>query len=337
MFKKIFLLNIIFLLIFIFLLEVIARFFQLSDLTGISKNLLIYENNIQKNAPNIEASAFSKKVYTDNFGFRVPNKNYRYSNESSSVLILGDSVSFGVGVEEHETFVGLLRKEFKELNFFNSSVSGYHLKHYPFIIEENKNLDKLNEIIFFLTLNDISFEKTLLNVNEQIKKEISNKKINFFNKLKENIYFTKLNIFLRNKSKFYMWAKGVITKPSERHFNYTFPLYQDKHAVNEVNKELEKLKIAAHKNNFNLYVVILPYEFQTRPENCNINFLTPQFELKNILNNLNIKFKDYTEIFCKNKKPSSLFLKFDPVHLSIKGHSLVFNLLRKDLNYLQKY
>ena len=50
---------------------------------------------------------------------------------------------------------------------------------------------------------------------------------------------------------------------------------------------------------------------------------------------LKIKFKDYTDIFCGYKKPSLFFLKYDPVHLSAEGHNLVFNLLKKDLNYLE--
>ena len=57
--------------------------------------------------------------------------------------------------------------------------------------------------------------------------------------------------------------------------------------------------------------------------------------MKDIFINLDISFKDYTEFFCNYEIPSLLFLKFDPVHLSPKGHKLVFNLLKKDLNYLQ--
>ena len=77
------------------------------------------------------------------------------------------------------------------------------------------------------------------------------------------------------------------------------------------------------------------FAFQTRFENCNDHFLQPQSMVKVLLNDLNIKFFDYTKIFCNHNKPSLLFLKYDPVHLSFKGHKLVFNLLKKDLNYLR--
>ena len=170
MVKKVFLFSIIILFIFIFSLEVVARIFHLADLTGVSKNLIIFDKNIHMNARNIEAIAFSKKVFTDEFGFRIPKKKFNYKDQNSSILILGDSVSFGVGVEEQDTFVGSLRNEFKNLNFFNSSVSGYHLKHYPEIVKKNKKLNGLTEVILFFTLNDISFKKTVFNVKDQVQK-----------------------------------------------------------------------------------------------------------------------------------------------------------------------
>jgi len=337
MFKKIFLLNIIIFLLLILLLELSARLFHFADLTGVSKNLLIFKGERHENAPNIEATVFSKRAYTDKFGFRIPYKNYIYENLNSSVLILGDSVSFGVGVEEEKTFVGLLRKEFKNINFYNSSVSGYHLKNYPNILKKNLNLENLGEVILFYTLNDISFENRVLNFQDQLDEDFDTDEINFFNKLRKNKYLARVNFFLRNKSVFYMWVKGVITRPSERHFYYTFPIYKNDSAIDDLKFEINKLKNITEKNNLELFIIILPYEFQTRSENCKSYYLQPQTKVKNILLSSKIKFKDYTNIFCNYEKTDSLFLKYDPVHLSSKGHELVFSLLKNDVNYLSKY
>jgi len=253
MIKKLFFFNIIIFLVIIFSLEAIARIFHLADLAGISENLIIVDKNIQTNAPNIEAIAFSKKVFTDKFGFRAPNKNFTYNESNSSVLIIGDSVSFGVGVEEQNTFVGALRNNFENLNFFNSSVSGYNLKIYPEIVKKNKNLSALTEVIFFLTLNDLSFEKTVFKENE------INQNIKFFNKFKSNRYFVKLNFFLRSKSVFYMWIKGIISKPSERHFYHMYLMYQDVSISEKLSKEIMKLKKVTEKNNLKLSIIVLPY------------------------------------------------------------------------------
>lgn len=308
-----------------------ARTFHLADLTGLSKNLIISEKDIYFNAPNIEAKAFSKKVFTDQSGFRIPKKNYKYKEESSSILILGDSVSFGVGVEEKNTFVGLLRDEFKNINFFNSSVTGYNLKDYSKIVKKNHNIKNLDNVILFFTLNDISYQKTVLNFDEEFKKDKIDENINLFNKLKRNQYLVKLNYFLRNKSVFYMWVRGIVSKPSERHFYYTYPMYKNKNAILNLENQIVELKKVTNGYNLRLIVVLLPYEFQTRLENCNSDFLLPQDKIKTIFNNSNINFFDYTDSFCGDKKPNSLFLKYDPVHLSPQGHKLVFNLLKKSI------
>ena len=333
--KKNFLFNVVIFFAIIFSLEIIARAFHLADLTGISKNLLIFEKNIHTNSPNAEAIVFSKKTFIDEFGFRVPKKDFNYNERKSSILIIGDSVSFGVGVEEENSFIGKLRNEFRNLNFLNSSVSGYHLKHYPEIIKRNKNIDSIKEVIFFYTLNDISFQQSVVNWEKQIEENENVENTDFFNKLKKNRYFAKINSFLRSKSVFYMWFKGIVSKPSERYFYYIYSIYQNNSAIKELNEEFIKLRKIVNEKNFKLTIIILPYEYQTRKKNCSNGLLLPQNIVKDILINLKIKFKDYTKIFCDYERPNFLFLKFDPVHLSYAGHKLVFDLLKKDLNYLE--
>ena len=58
--KKIIFFNVIILVSFILFIEIFARLFNLADLTGISKNLIINQNKLNFNAPNIKAIAFSQ-------------------------------------------------------------------------------------------------------------------------------------------------------------------------------------------------------------------------------------------------------------------------------------
>ena len=57
----------------------------------------------------------------------------------------------------------------------------------------------------------------------------------------------------------------------------------------------------------------------------------PQIKLNKILEKLEVNFLDYTNYFCDHKNPKILFYKFDPMHLSEKGHSLVFNLIKNEI------
>ena len=87
----------------------------------------------------------------------------------------------------------------------------------------------------------------------------------------------------------------------------------------------EKLK----RENIFFKIFILPYEFQTR--DCSNQNLIPQNKINRMLTELNVNYKDFTENFCEYSNPKSLFYKFDPMHLSEKGHSLVFNLIKNEI------
>ena len=69
-----------------------------------------------------------------------------------------------------------------------------------------------------------------------------------------------------------------------------------------------------------------------KPESAQQN-LIPQKKIIKILIKLKINYSDYTKEFCDYDKPKSLFYKYDPMHLSSKGHSFVYNLLKNEINY----
>ncbi len=64
--------------------------------------------------------------------------NYKFNHELETTLVLGDSVSFGVGVREKDTFVGKLRNKINK-NMLNSSVVGLNLSNYSYLIKNYKN------------------------------------------------------------------------------------------------------------------------------------------------------------------------------------------------------
>ena len=89
------------------------------------------------------------------------------------------------------------------------------------------------------------------------------------------------------------------------------------------------MKTFSDENNSEFYVIILPYEFQTR--NCSNNILLSQKNIIEIWSKSNINFMILLK-FC-DQKNQKLFYKFDPMHLSKDGHMLVFNLLNDKINF----
>jgi len=89
------------------------------------------------------------KIITDDDGLRVgKKKNNLYKN----VIVLGDSFSFGYGLDYNLSPIGLLEKENK-FNFFNLSVYGYSpsFNKYNLInfLQKKQNI-KFSKIIYFL-------------------------------------------------------------------------------------------------------------------------------------------------------------------------------------------
>ena len=117
--------------------------------------------------------------------------------------------------------------------------------------------------------------------------------------------------------------RGIIIDPGAKNFDYVYKLYQNKENIDFLHKKFKDINSKIEKE---LIVLIMPYEMQVR-ENCELPIINPQKKVKSILKNLNIKFIDLTYNFCNENNSNKLFLKFDPMHLSKKGHGLVYKSL----------
>ncbi len=278
---KIITINFLVFLAVLFFLEVSTRVLGLSNLMGTDKNFVMDgPKGYHVLKPNSVGLVFDKKIFTDSNGYRVPSKNYEYKNKKK-IFIIGDSVALGVGVKEQETFVGLMRQSLENYEIYNSSVMGYQIYHLKKAIPNIDNFFPVDKIIYFFTLNDIWSHPTVSNnqPNNQAASEGTNNKIQIIKKYFNPNLIYKINVFLRNKSYFYMFLKGVILDPSKNWFKNVHNFYSHYNG-NELNEYLILLKNKANKLQAELYVVILPYEYQTR--NCSENNLMPQKMLKKL-------------------------------------------------------
>jgi hypothetical protein len=79
--------------------------------------------------PNHEAffrgRGFNIRVRTNSLGFR--DKEYQFSRQAGikRVIVLGDSFTWGWGVEQEETFCGVAAREMKNTEFINLGQAGY--------------------------------------------------------------------------------------------------------------------------------------------------------------------------------------------------------------------
>ena len=81
-------------------------------------------------------------------------KDYKYKS-ANKILFLGDSVTFGVGVKEEKTFVGLYRINSKSNEIYNLALFGYQIEDYLVQLDEISQFYPIEKIVYFLTLNDV--------------------------------------------------------------------------------------------------------------------------------------------------------------------------------------
>ena len=316
--KKIFINNLLIALIFFFLLEIFLQTFGLSDLRGHGPELTAKQKNV-------ETVVFGKKVYLNSFGYRSSSIQSKYKNKNKKIVFIGDSVLFGSGVNEEQTFVSKLQKKNQEVLYINAAIIGNDLPENLDDIKKNAKLFPNSEFVIIFTLDD---------VENQIDQESNDDtKVNnsFFNLLKNNFLISKVNSFLRTKSYSYLWIKGITTKPSKRYFEESLQNYNNGSSLNYFAKKIEEIKIFQERNSIKVTFVILPYEYQTR-NNCKKSNFIPQKEIKNIFIEKKITFLDLTSTFCSYQNPKKLYLNFDPVHLSVKGHETTYKYLLVKLN-----
>ena len=321
--KKIILINFFVVITIIFLLEILIRLLNIVELQGYDKDVFYSENKITLAKPNSTFKVFGKISKTDKNGFRVPLDNFSYNSNNSSTLVLGDSVAFGLGVEEKDTFIGILRDNLVSNNLYNTAIFGHNLESYSYILKSNykKFKDEINQVVIFLCLNDIvSYQGTVF------EKETKVENNNFEKYIYKNTFALKLNIFLRERSELFVLLKGIFTSPIERHYNYMNLLYSNENNLEQFETNLREITDFMIKNNLKFRYILLPYAHQIRG-NCKKELLKPQETIIQIFKNQNLNLKDYTSEFCKINNKNDLFLKYDPVHLSKYGHKYVSDLL----------
>ena len=323
--KKTILFNFLIVTIFFLLLELSLRIFNIISLQGFEKDFFYTEKNVVYHYPNVIKTVMGKKTKTDKNGFRIPLEKFNYKDNLKSFLILGDSVSFGVGVDEKDTFVGILRKKIN-YNLYNSSVAGHRLENYSYLLEKYHNqFSQINEVLIFLCLNDIVSKDGV--VREE-RLNINSKNDNFFNRIRNKNFFIKINFFLREKSTVFNLVKALGTQNVKRHFNYINPYYNNNIILSQYEDSLKKIINYSKLNKINVRFVLLPYKHQINKK-CKNEYMTPQIQIKKIFQKSNYTLFDFSRDFCDKDNNNKLFLNFDPMHLSKDGHKFVSELIIK--------
>lgn len=340
--------GIVFAFLLVAIAEISVRSLTQVSFQGNSRNLITldrFNGRTWGNTPNVTALSFGVPIYTDSNGFRVPSLDYRYPETAAKqVLILGDSVAFGPGVLEPDTFIGLLRAANPGWAIYNSSAIGYDTGNEADVVRDllARGL-RFSNVILVYCLNDVS-TASAANIETQTKmaepgsrEPVRNvgpaKPVNLTERLKLIGFVQQLNDFLREHSKLFLYLKGTLTDPAQRYFLADYAAYQDPAALKGLDR-LEVIANALKRQQISFAVIISPYEYQLRanatlPDGRKDSLLLPQQEVAEFLKSKKIPYVDATEVFKRAavRDKSTLFLKFDPMHLSVAGHQVMYEVI----------
>ena len=310
-------------LIFILLLsfsEITVRiFYPRIKLPGTEKTLI--KDNVYYNSPGLVPNSYGLSngvvKYINALGFWKYKKAVKDSKRKW--LFLGDSITMGLGIESDSTFPGLLNNTLPNVAVLNPSLVGYSSKDYLNIVK--KLFDKGNKlgidsVFIFWCLNDVYSNYTAIKTPE----------------IKSNGFFNKIVIFFRNNFKLYHLIKGTFTDRQKAYYLFDEKFYNEQNPnFLKAVANLTGIKNILDKYEIKLYVVLLPYEYQLRMRNN--NYLSPQKLMINVLKRKDIttlNLADYLIGYYNNGGGvSDLFLFGVGIHFSIKGHKIIYSILKK--------
>ncbi len=296
--------------------ELVVRVFTNVTFAGTSASLFTPNRfgASRGNRPSAEDVAFGGRVFTDPRGFRVPSLDYRYSPHARrEVLVLGDSVAFGPGVREEETFVGRIRARHPETNVYNAACIGYSTRDYENVLHALLAQDSLHpsRVVLFFCLNDVSARSAV--------------QLDWTQRFRHIGVTEKINAALRDRSKLYLWLRGVTTHPADRYFMADYHLYTDEEKVHAALLPIARMADDLRRRDTAFTVVICPNEPQLKRGTAGDPFL-PQKRVRAFLASRGIQHVDAAGPFLAAaalRPPEDFYLPFDAMHFSSAGHELM--------------
>jgi lysophospholipase L1-like esterase len=260
--------------------------------------------------PRATGMSFGRPVAIDEFGFRDLGAGSATATESW--LVLGDSVTFGVGVDARETFAGRLQAAHASIKIWNTAVVGYSLEDYWAVLQEFlATHPPPTRVLLFLCLNDPMDRQRLNPETESLPQRTLG--------------------FLRRNSRLYIVAKGVFTDRSQSYWRHDLAYYDSANShFKRALDHLDRIRARLVEAGIPLLVVVLPYEYQLRDPT--VGNRLPQRMLAEQFARMHIAFIDLYDAFAAHAGPvADLFLYRDPMHLSAAGHALVYDEVTRSL------
>lgn len=308
-----------------------------------------FEPNAKTNLSHYE---YSNEINIDKFGGRkVTSEGNNYIDTLEKIIFIGDSFTFGVGVEDNEGFCSLAQKDINTqiLNFGRPGSSlprdiNLIKLRLPDLIRKYK----INNIIFCWFLgNDAADILNFRKVRIESKDDLLNHDIDILIKLNKFAFHNRFlnRIYLIQ----YMRQKVMNIIKDEKKMDPVFHLFKNKKEyTNRFSKltdnYLNELNKISKEYNFKLTFLLIPDRYQIidkkrkllkkqyniSPE-FQIDYLMPNKLLTSLLIKNQIDFIDPIECIRNKSKQNNDIYYIQDNHFTNKGHQLYYNCIKDKL------
>jgi|SRR3989344_184037 len=300
-------------------------------------------------------------IKTNNFGLR--DDDYTYDQNVKKILFLGDSFTFGYGVEKDEIYVEILEDLLgKNYTFLNAGYASGYSPDTAYVYLKEKGLDfnpKFVVLGFFIG-NDIddvgSNEWVKIDDDGLPNKIISNQfYIDNKNRLRvkgdENViqnnpfqFFYKINIFLSYKSHLYVFLKDrlkplfyeLLGQPISMENSIYANVYTNdtESFLVKTEKAILGIKKLLKDNGGEFIIILIPSRDQfSKERDYTYNFTKPNEVLLNFGKENDLIVLDLLPHFKNEDNPLEFYYEKDP-HWNSRGHEFAARKIYEELNEL---
>jgi hypothetical protein len=244
-----------------------------------------------------------------------PDRFWVYSHQvpqsSSGWLLLGDSVTMGIGVDPDSTFAGRLSAVVSDsLRVLNPAVIGYDSFDYLNVLSallDRQDL-RIERATLFWCLNDVYANLPVKTAPHGLRKVVPF-----------------LRNFIYRHVRTYQWLKAAFFDRPRAYYLHDKQFYTESgDYLRKAIDDLAQIKAVTESSGILFQVVLLPYEYQLRT-----NDFLPQQVMKENLSAAQISVVDLAGPLAELPNPGQLFLYGDGMHFSEFGHRHVFQYLQR--------
>ena len=233
-----------------------------------------------------------------------------------SWLLLGDSVTMGLGVDPDSTFAGRLAREVPGINVLNPSMPGYSGRDYVAVARalipgSGTSRVDLSRVLVLWCLNDIYSSAGPVADPDQTVRDVGGSFLSF----------------ARRHLHVYQFLKAALFDRPRRYWEYDSRLYREELLVSRSAGDIAAIAALGSERRIEVTVVLLPYEYQLRQGRGDGIWL-PQERMSARLRAIGIVPLDPSRyLLDRVEEPAQLYLYGDGIHFSSRGHELISRFL----------